>query len=90
MGIINVIKKRLIPPERQRQANDIPFVCSDRTGRQYRIYAPTVSVSPKDSYHKEPMELPQTMQKITRGYCYNDRTRKKRHERIFRNSDKRN
>lgn len=88
MNVLKKIKSWIIPTELKRKANDISYVGTDTRGRQYRIYAPTVSVPPKDDYHKEPMELPPTMQKITRGYHYNDRKRTKRHKRIFRNSGK--
>lgn len=85
-NIFKIIKNWIIPTEPRRKANDMSCVGTDTKGRQYRVYAPTVSVSPKDDYHKEPFTLPPTMQKITRGYHYNDRKRKTRRKRINNNT----
>lgn len=86
MNIFKKIKNWIIPKEPKRKANDIGYIGTDTRGRQYRIYAPIVSISPKDDYHKEPMDLPPTMQKKTRRYHYNDRKRKTRRKRINNNN----
>ena len=64
--------KWLIPKENKRKASDIGYTGMDSAGRQYRIYAPTVSVPGKDNYHKEPFTLPKSIDNKVRGYRYED------------------
>ena len=73
--MIKLIKKiwySIVPTEKERKASDVVLRSMDnRTGREYTLTIPTVSVPKnKDGYYvQEPLALPESMRKAM-GYGY--------------------